>query len=85
MHVTDTQKKPPSESDIDITVENFEPTMSSRQVSHMSQHSGSYRPHLQMILQPVQEKISKKKFIEQKLMTQKGECAPPGTATKAKE
>ena len=51
----------------------------------MSQHSGSQRPHLQIVLQPVQEKISKKKFIEQKLKNQKNEHAPPTTATKGRE
>ena len=33
----------PTESDPDVTVENFEATLSSRQVSHVSQHSGSQR------------------------------------------
>ena len=45
--------KKSAESDPDITVENFEPTLSSRQVSHVSQHSGGHRPVLQMMLQPV--------------------------------
>ena len=52
----------------------------------MSVHSGSQRLHLQLGLQPVQEKLSNKKIAD---MRQKGgrsgECAPPTTSTKKKE
>ena len=80
------QKSHPTESDPDVTVENFEATLSSRQVSHVSQHSGSQRLHLQNALQPVQERLGKKKAAETRQKgVRSGEYAPPSTVTKKKE